>query len=107
MKHHTHASFVLGALDLGIVKKGTAVADIASEHKRAHYASTISYPMSRVHGEIPYFIIVTLALVGKSNEMAGIVTDSLGDFLMYWVTLFLFTVCLTYFRHDDFPRTGA
>ncbi|KAI8013619.1 hypothetical protein LOK49_LG05G00698 [Camellia lanceoleosa] len=57
----------------------------------------IFYPVSWTVGEIPYFLIATLAVVGIGNGMAGIGTDSASEFLMYWLVLFTFTLCVTYF----------
>lgn len=57
----------------------------------------IFYPLSWAVSEIPYFFIATLAMVGIGNGMAGIGTQSVVEFLMYWLILFVFTLCVTYF----------
>ncbi|KAI7995779.1 ABC transporter G family member 31 [Camellia lanceoleosa] len=57
----------------------------------------IFYLVSWAVGEIPYFLIATLAVVRIGNGMAGIETDSASEFLMYWLVLFTFTLCVTYF----------
>lgn len=57
----------------------------------------VLYPFSWAIGEIPYFLVATLALVGIGNGMAGIGTGKTNEFLVYWLVLFLFTICVTYF----------
>ncbi|KAA8545286.1 hypothetical protein F0562_020070 [Nyssa sinensis] len=65
--------------------------------KRAGMYLPIFYPVSWAVGEIPYFFVATLAVVGIGNGMAGIGTNSAAEFLTYWLLLFLFTLCVTYF----------
>uniref|UniRef100_A0A7N2L4M7 ABC-2 type transporter transmembrane domain-containing protein n=1 Tax=Quercus lobata TaxID=97700 RepID=A0A7N2L4M7_QUELO len=48
-------------------------------------------------GEIPYFLMETLAVVGIGNGMASIGTQSPSEFIKFWTVLFLFTLCLIYF----------
>uniref|UniRef100_A0A7N2R0R5 ABC-2 type transporter transmembrane domain-containing protein n=1 Tax=Quercus lobata TaxID=97700 RepID=A0A7N2R0R5_QUELO len=57
----------------------------------------VFYPISWVVGEIPYFLMATLAVVGIENGMVGIGTQCPSKFIKYWIVLFLFTLCLIYF----------
>ena len=57
----------------------------------------VFYPISWAVGQIPYFLMETLAVVGIGNGMAGIGTQSPSEFIKYWTVLFLFTLCLIYF----------
>lgn len=57
----------------------------------------IFYSLSWAVGEIPYFFIAILAVVGIGNGMAGIGIQSPLEFMTYWTVLLLFTLCLTYF----------
>nr|POE57777.1 abc transporter g family member 31 [Quercus suber]POF23720.1 abc transporter g family member 31 [Quercus suber] len=65
--------------------------------KRAGMYLPVFYPISWAVGEIPYFLMATLAVVGIGNGMASIGTQSPSEFIKYWTVLFLFTLCLTYF----------
>ncbi|KAI4374049.1 hypothetical protein MLD38_012093 [Melastoma candidum] len=65
--------------------------------KRAGMYLPIFYPISWAVGEIPYLFMATLAVVGIGNGMAGIGTGSAHEFLTYWMVLFVFTLCVTYF----------
>jgi hypothetical protein len=68
-----------------------------SEKKRTGMYLPIFYPLAWAVGEIPYFFIAILAVVGIRNGMAGIGTQSPLEFMTYWTVLMLFTLCLTYF----------
>ena len=67
------------------------------ERKGLECILPVFYPISWAVGEIPYFLMETLAVVGIGNGMAGIGTQSPSEFIKYWTVLFLFTLCLIYF----------
>ena len=67
------------------------------QRKKGRNVSANIYPLSWAVGEIPYLFMATLAVVGIENGMAGIGTQSPSEFMTYWMVLFLFTLCLTYF----------
>ncbi|KAL3725770.1 hypothetical protein ACJRO7_030751 [Eucalyptus globulus] len=77
---------------LGIISANNVIPQIGTD--RLH---PIFYPLSWALGEIPYFFIATLAVVGIGNGMAGIGTGSIHELMMYWTVLFVFTICVTYF----------
>ncbi|KAI8027101.1 ABC transporter G family member 38 [Camellia lanceoleosa] len=88
---------------VGVISANNVIPQIGTDRlvyfreKRAGMYLPIFYPVSWAVGEIPYFLIATLAVVGIGNGMAGIGTDSASEFLMYWLVLFTFTLCVTYF----------
>ncbi|KAJ0980557.1 hypothetical protein J5N97_008812 [Dioscorea zingiberensis] len=88
---------------IGVISANNVIPQIGTDRlvyfreRRAGMYLPIWYPVSWAIGEVPYFILATLALVGLGNAMAGIATQSVMDFIMYWSTLFVFTVCVTYF----------
>ncbi|KAL3725768.1 hypothetical protein ACJRO7_030749 [Eucalyptus globulus] len=88
---------------IGVISANNVIPQIGTDRlvyfreKRAGMYHPIFYPLSWALGEIPYFFIATLALVGIGNVMAGIATSSIHDFMIYWTVLFVFTICLTYF----------
>ncbi|XP_057493189.1 ABC transporter G family member 31-like [Actinidia eriantha] len=88
---------------IGVISANNVIPQIGTDRlvyfreKRARMYLPIFYPVSWAVGEIPYFFIATLAVVGIGNGMAGIGTGSVAEFLMYWLVLFAFTLCVTYF----------
>ncbi|KAK6911685.1 ABC transporter-like, ATP-binding domain [Dillenia turbinata] len=88
---------------IGVVSANNVIPQIGTDRlvyfreKRAGMYLPIFYPLSWAMGEIPYFFIATLALVGIGNGMAGIGVGSATEFLVYWIILFTFTLCVTYF----------
>ncbi|CAK9181175.1 unnamed protein product [Ilex paraguariensis] len=88
---------------IGVISANNVIPQIGTDRlvyfreKRAGMYLPIFYPISWAVGEIPYFFITTLVVVGIGNGMAGITTDSAAKFLMYWLVLFMFTLCVTYF----------
>ncbi|KAK9292057.1 hypothetical protein L1049_020011 [Liquidambar formosana] len=88
---------------IGVISANNIIPQIGTDRlvyfreKRAGMYLPIFYPLSWAVGEIPYFLIATLAVVGIGNGMAGIGTGSAAEFLMYWLVLFIFTLCVTYF----------
>ncbi|XP_077240342.1 pleiotropic drug resistance protein 1-like [Tasmannia lanceolata] len=88
---------------IGVISANNIIPQIGTDRlvyfreRRARMYLPIFYPVSWAVGEIPYFLIATLALVGIGNGMAGIATGTTSKFLAYWLTLFVFTVCVTYF----------
>ncbi|KAI6695438.1 hypothetical protein NL676_023148 [Syzygium grande] len=88
---------------IGVISANNVIPQIGTDRlvyfreKRAGMYHPIFYPLSWALGEIPYFFIATLALVGIGNGMAGIGTGSIHEFMMYWTVLFVFTICVTYF----------
>lgn len=89
---------------VGVISANNVIPQIGTDRlvylreKRAGMYLPIFYPLSWAVAEIPYFFIATLAVVGIGNGMAGIGTDSAAEFLMYWLVLFMFTLCVTYFE---------
>ncbi|KAF9594335.1 hypothetical protein IFM89_030464 [Coptis chinensis] len=88
---------------IGVISANNVIPQIGSDRlvyfreRRARMYLPIFYPVSWAVGEIPYFFIATLAMVGLGNGMAGIGTRSTKEFLEYWLALFIFTLCTTYF----------
>ncbi|XAR52732.1 Sulfate-transporting ATPase [Bertholletia excelsa] len=88
---------------VGVISANNVIPQIGTDRlvyfreRRAGMYLPIFYPLSWAVGEIPYFFIATLAVVGIGNGMAGIGTGSTSDFLKYWLALFTFTLCVTYF----------
>ncbi|KAK2977191.1 hypothetical protein RJ640_008816 [Escallonia rubra] len=88
---------------VGVISANNVIPQIGTDRlvyfreKRAGMYLPIFYPVSWAVAEIPYFLIATLAVVGVGNGMAGIGTDSAAKFLMYWLVLFMFALCVTYF----------
>ncbi|KAF8015336.1 hypothetical protein BT93_H0982 [Corymbia citriodora subsp. variegata] len=88
---------------IGVISANNVIPQIGTDRlvyfreKRAGMYHPIFYPLSWALGEIPYFFIATLAVVGIGNGMAGIGTGSIREFLMYWTMLFVFTIGVTYF----------
>ncbi|XP_058077607.1 ABC transporter G family member 43-like [Magnolia sinica] len=88
---------------IGVISANNVIPQIGTDRlvyfreRRAGMYLPIFYPVSWAVGEIPYFLIATLAVVGIGNGMAGIATGTASEFLVYWLTLFVFTVCVTYF----------
>ncbi|XP_021692482.2 ABC transporter G family member 37 [Hevea brasiliensis] len=88
---------------IGVISANNIIPQIGTDRlvyfreKRAGMYLPIFYPVSWAVGEIPYFFIATLAVVGIGNGMAGIGTGSIAEFLKYWLVLFIFTLCVTYF----------
>ncbi|PON98277.1 ABC transporter, G [Trema orientale] len=88
---------------IGVISANNVIPQLGTDkftylrEKRAGMYLPIFYPISWAVGEIPYFCLATLAVVGIGNAMAGIGTRSSTEFLMYWLVLFLFTLCVTYF----------
>uniref|UniRef100_A0A7N2R0R6 ABC transporter domain-containing protein n=1 Tax=Quercus lobata TaxID=97700 RepID=A0A7N2R0R6_QUELO len=88
---------------IGVISANNVIPQIGTgrlvyfREKRAGMYLPVFYPISWAVGEIPYFLVATLAVVGIGNGMAGIGTQSPSEFIKYWTVLFLFTLCLTYF----------
>ncbi|KAF8401251.1 hypothetical protein HHK36_012183 [Tetracentron sinense] len=88
---------------IGVISANNIIPQIGTDRlvyfreKRAGMYLPIFYPVSWAVVEIPYFFIATLAVVGIGNSMAGIGTGSTSNFLVYWMALFMFTLCVTYF----------
>jgi len=88
---------------IGVISANNVITQIGTDRlvyfreKRAGMYLPILYPLSWAVGEIPYFFIAILAVVGIGNGMAGIGTQSPLEFMTYWTVLLLFTLCLTYF----------
>ncbi|PON69613.1 ABC transporter, G [Parasponia andersonii] len=88
---------------IGVISANNVIPQLGTDkftylrEKRAGMYLPIFYPISWAVGEIPYFCFATLVVVGIGNAMAGIGTRSSTEFLMYWLVLFLFTLCVTYF----------
>lgn len=88
---------------IGVISANNIIPQIGTDRlvyfreKRAGMYLPIFYPISWAVGEIPYFFVATLAVVGIGNGMAGIGTGSAHEFLTYWMVLFVFTLCVTYF----------
>ncbi|KAL6008711.1 hypothetical protein ACLOJK_021937 [Asimina triloba] len=88
---------------IGVISANNVIPQIGTDRlvyfreRRAGMYLPIFYPISWAVGEIPYFLIATLAMVGIGNGLAGIATETATEFLLYWLTLFVFTVCVTYF----------
>ncbi|KAG8648329.1 hypothetical protein MANES_09G179900v8 [Manihot esculenta] len=88
---------------IGVISANNIIPQIGTDRlvyfreKRARMYHPFFYPVSWAVGEIPYFFIATLAVVGIGNGMAGIGTESIAVFLKYWLVLFIFTLCVTYF----------
>ncbi|KAJ0078484.1 hypothetical protein Patl1_23940 [Pistacia atlantica] len=88
---------------VGVISANNVIPQIGTDRlvyfreKRSGMYLPIFYPLSWAVGEIPYFFIATLAVVGIGNGMAGIGTGSAAEFFKYWIVLFMFTLCVTYF----------
>ncbi|KAL6324023.1 hypothetical protein AAG906_006294 [Vitis piasezkii] len=88
---------------IGVISANNVIPQIGTDRlvyfreRRARMYHPIFYPISWAVGEIPYFLIATLVVVGIGNSMAGIGTGSASDFLLYWLVLFVFTLGVTYF----------
>jgi hypothetical protein len=88
---------------IGVISANNVIPQIGTDRlvyfreKRAGMYLPVFYPVSWAVGEIPYIFIATLAVVGIGNGMAGIGTGSMAEFLQYWLVLFIFTLCVTYF----------
>ncbi|XP_027158641.1 ABC transporter G family member 37-like [Coffea eugenioides] len=88
---------------IGVIAANNVIPQIGTDRlvylreKRAGMYLPIFYPLSWAVGEIPYLFIVTLAMVGIGNGLAGIGTRSVPEFLEYWLVLCVFTLCVTYF----------
>lgn len=88
---------------IGVISANNIIPQIGTDRlvyfreKRAGMYLPIFYPLSWAVGEIPYVLIATVAMVGIGNGLAGIGTGSASEFLMYWLVLFVFTLCVTYF----------
>ncbi|KAK7843900.1 abc transporter g family member 14 [Quercus suber] len=88
---------------IGVISANNVIPQIGTDRlvyfreKRAGMYLPVFYPISWAVGEIPYFLMATLAVVGIGNGMAGIGTQSPSEFIKYWTVLFLFTLCLIYF----------
>lgn len=88
---------------IGVISANNVIPQIGTDRlvyfreRRSKMYLPIFYPVSWFVGEIPYFIIATLAVVGIGNGMAGIAAQSVSVFLKYWLVLFIFTLCTTYF----------
>ncbi|CAN6348072.1 unnamed protein product [Urochloa humidicola] len=88
---------------IGVISANNVIPQIGTDRlayfreMRSKMYLPIFYPVSWVISEIPYFLIATLAFVGIGNGMAGIATETATHFLAYWLVLFLFTLCMTYF----------
>ncbi|CAN6343362.1 unnamed protein product [Urochloa humidicola] len=93
----------LQAILIGVISANNVIPQIGTDRlayfreMRSKMYLPIFYPVSWVISEIPYFLIATLAFVGIGNGMAGIATETATNFLAYWLVLFLFTLCMTYF----------
>lgn len=88
---------------IGVISANNVIPQIGTDRlvyfreKMAGMYLPVFYPISWAVGEIPYFLMATLAVVGIGNGMASIETQSPSEFIKYWTVLFLFTLCLTYF----------
>lgn len=88
---------------IGVIFANNVIPQIGTDRlvcfreKSAGMYLPIFYPLSWAVGEIPYFLIATLAVARIGNGMAGIGTGSTSEFFMYWLVLFLFTLSVTYF----------
>ncbi|CAI0551897.1 unnamed protein product [Linum tenue] len=88
---------------IGVISANNVIPQLGTDRlvyfreKRARMYLPIFYPISWAVGEIPYFLMATFAVMGIGNGMAGIATDSMREFLLYWLVLFIFTLCVTYF----------
>ncbi|XP_031252447.1 ABC transporter G family member 43-like isoform X1 [Pistacia vera] len=88
---------------IGVISANNVIPQIGTDRlvyfreKRSGMYLPIFYPLSWAVGEIPYFFIATLAVAGIGNGMAGIGTGSAAEFFKYWIVLFMFTLCVTYF----------
>ncbi|KAM3704515.1 hypothetical protein ACJW31_03G010600 [Castanea mollissima] len=88
---------------IGVISANNVIPQIGTDRlvyfreKRTGMYLPVFYPISWAVGEIPYFLMATLAVVGIGNGMAGIGTQSPSEFIKYRTVLFLFTLCLTYF----------
>ncbi|OMP09385.1 hypothetical protein COLO4_05497 [Corchorus olitorius] len=88
---------------VGVISANNVIPQIGTDRlvyfreRRTGMYLPIYYTISWLAGEIPYFFIAITAVVGIGNGMAGIATESASQFLMYWITLFMFTLCVTYF----------
>lgn len=91
------------AILIGVISANNVIPQIGTDRlvyfreKRAGMYLPIFYPVSWAVGEIPYIFIATIAVVGIGNGMAGIGTGSMEEFMMYWLVLSIFAVCVTYF----------
>ncbi|KAL4636483.1 hypothetical protein ACB092_03G012100 [Castanea dentata] len=88
---------------IGVISANNVIPQIGTDRlvyfreKRTGMYLPVFYPISCAVGEIPYFLMATLAVVGIGNGMAGIGTQSPSEFIKYRTVLFLFALCLTYF----------
>lgn len=88
---------------IGVISANNVIPQIGTDRlvylreKRAAMYLPIFYPLSWAVGEVPYFFIATMAMVGLGNGLAGIGTGSMSELLRYWLVLFVFTLCVTYF----------
>lgn len=88
---------------IGVISANNVIPQIGTDRlvyfreKRSRMYLPIFYPLSWAVGEIPYFFIATLAVVGIGNGLAGIGTGSAVEFIRYWIVLFMFTLSVTYF----------
>lgn len=88
---------------IGVISTNNVIPQIGTNRlvyfreKRVGMYLPVFYPISWAVGEIPHFLMETLAVVGIGNGMAGIGTQSPSEFIKYWTVLFLFTLCLIYF----------
>ncbi|KAJ4836594.1 hypothetical protein Tsubulata_030481, partial [Turnera subulata] len=91
------------AILIGVISANNVIPQIGTDRlvyfreRRTRMYLPIFYPLSWAVGEIPYIFTASLAVVAIGNGLAGIATGSLGEFLVYWLVLSLFTVCVTYF----------
>lgn len=90
-------------IPIGVISANNDIPQLGTERlvylrgKRARMYLPIFYPISWAIGKIPYFLFAILAVVAIGNGMAGIGTGSDTEFLIYWIVLFIFTLCVTYF----------
>ena len=88
---------------IGVISTNNVIPQIGTNRlvyfreKRVGMYLPVFYPISWAVGEIPHFLMETLAVVGIGNGKAGIGTQSPSEFIKYWTVLFLFTLCLIYF----------
>ncbi|MCO5592667.1 hypothetical protein L7F22_046670 [Adiantum nelumboides] len=88
---------------IGVITSNNVVPQVGSDRlfyyreRRASMYHPIFYPIAWVLAEIPYLLLASLAFAGIGNALAQIATDTLSNFLIYWLCLFVFTLSVAYF----------
>ncbi|CAI5939306.1 unnamed protein product, partial [Closterium sp. NIES-64] len=65
--------------------------------KASNMYSAFLYNVSWGLIEMPYLALTTLIFCSICFGMAGVATQSAGDYFLYWLNFFLYSACITYY----------